>query len=687
MLYEEPLKFVSLCRVMRDYQDNVWLSRIGDIVGNTIVEPQYSERDTIFFENRQRIFHYDGPSKNNVFAVWNWEVMHNRNDYDKDWVRSEFQADILPIRMIYLRNVQNLDELVERLHSGIPYSHELCHTLFWFGESGDELTGVLCRPEEIEINNFKATLQNTVYSLPYYNFQKDDIYESPTSSSVFLKQVIYDAMTENILDGPQGHIFVRDTSEVIKLAIFDRMTWNSYKNAVGKTKNQWKECKTLFEVACADSLYEDVAYQLECTESEARKMVDKFITHAKCSFDSGSYDSQVFASIALNNPELYEKCKNSLKEDWEDEHSKEILNAEAELDDILSMTTAAKTEYDALVSQNNDMKAELEELSVKFEKYNEQGEEILDAIRSKVSAVQNDMAEYIADLSVYFPRQQAFNTLPTSNQNSNGWQFKVGKSCMTEDDNDIWSNWEDVLWTLKCNLQIAGVSPHWTEMLSCFVYSAYLHKMPLLLAGPNAEMIGNAISSTFNSKEIDILKCIGDVSHSAIEEFYSSNFAAVQNPFHPDWINCLTNDMSNKFALWMHPFIEDLKIEPLGLYNYAYPVFTELFVGSTPTDDSMITGVIEEEFDSYKLNSGVPVLLDKSISSGFNRLFINRIQAILSDAKQMGSFTNQDLEYMFSILPLTYLKDKSSVISELNRNQVDVSDEVWDEISCFIDEA
>lgn len=52
----------------------------------------------------------------------------------------------------------------------------------------------------------------------------------------------------------------------------------------------------------------------------------------------------------------------------------------------------------------------------------------------------------------------------------------------------------------------------------------------------------------------------------------------VENPFHPEWLSRMGECKAacpDTLFIWLHPFTEDLVVEPLGLFNYVLPVFTE----------------------------------------------------------------------------------------------------------------
>ena len=54
----------------------------------------------------------------------------------------------------------------------------------------------------------------------------------------------------------------------------------------------------------------------------------------------------------------------------------------------------------------------------------------------------------------------------------------------------------------------------------------------------------------------------------------------VKNPFAAEWVDDVIHmvEESNKFFVLVTPFVEDLLIEPKGIFNYVQPLFTESFV-------------------------------------------------------------------------------------------------------------
>ena len=63
-----------------------------------------------------------------------------------------------------------------------------------------------------------------------------------------------------------------DADTLVKKAIASRMTKNLYKDNIGGTIKEWRECKDLFQLVCSPTLYEDIAGMLHCSIQQAKKM-------------------------------------------------------------------------------------------------------------------------------------------------------------------------------------------------------------------------------------------------------------------------------------------------------------------------------------------------------------------------------------------------------------------------------
>lgn len=689
----ERVEFTSLCNVWMDSYNKTWLSRLADLKDGRLIFPNIDNDLPKLFGNRDRLYHTSGPAEDGAIGIWRWSAIPRDTDTRKDFITSEYQYDLRPTRFVQIKHISTLEQLSNLLLEGISVHKYACDTFFGYEKESGVYEGLLCEAEELIFED-KIYLKKDIYSLPIYQFDQSEII-TIKSSMRFVKTIPLLPASKRLSIG--------SLNENIKSIIMDRMTWPLYKDCIGRTRAEWRNCKTLFERVCGESLYETVAYKMSCTIDEATKLVHDFADRADMLFAEGDVDSDVLARIAMNHDGLRTQCEAAVEEHWKTAHAKEIAAAQAEVEQkkqaaeniiseykaqfekIKEAKKSAEADRQKVLTETTEAQTKLEQLLKEIEEYEALGTNTVQAVRDKIGAAQKDMAGFIAELSAFMPQQSLQGSNSYKMTPENHWVFSPGALCNESDDMENCSNWKDTLQLLWDNLQLAGVGSQWASMLSSFLYAAYLNRMPLLLAGPNAEAIADALSMTVYGKTIDILKCCGEQDSNAVSSYVKSELAAVQNPFHPDWISCMPQPDTG-FALWLHPFTEDLQIEPRSLYHYAYPVFTECFVDQLPSVENMVAGQITGEYAEFQPDSYYRAKIGPIKKLGMSRLVINRLEKVLADAKCMATVSDSSMEYLFGMLPMCVLSGRQDTLSELLDSEKNMTTEVKTELRRYIEE-
>lgn len=683
----DHVEFTSLCSVQTDSYDKIWLLRLADLKNGKLDFPIIDEDRPKFFENRDRLYYNNGPSRDGTVGIWKWSASPRDTDKAKDYITSDFQYGLHPTRFIQIRRISTLEQLSRRLLEGIVTHKYECDTFFAYENASGVYEGVFCEAKELIFDD-KIYLRKDIFSLPIYRFCQSDIITIKKSMR-FIKDIPLPPATERLSVG--------SVNENIKTILIDRMTWPLYKDCIGRTKAEWRNCKTLFERVCEESLYEVIADKMGCTLAEATELINNFIERTNFLFEKGDIDSDVLARIAMNHDSLRAQCEAAVEEHWKTTHAEAIAEAQKELDQkkqaaanivneyksqfekIKADKKVAEEAHQKILRETADAQAKLDQLLTEIEEYEVLGANTVQAVRDKIGLAQQDMAGFIAELSTFLP-QQSVQSSPT-----NRWTFTPGEVCHSMDNMEGCSSWKDTFELLCDNLQLAGIGSQWTIMLSSFLYSAYLNRMPLLLAGSNAKAIADALSMTIYGKKVDLLKCCGEQDAAALSSFVESDMAAVQNPFHPDWISCISHS-NNRFALWLHPFTEDLQIEPHGLYHYAYPIFTECFVDQLPSVENMDAGQETVEYEVFKPDPKCRAKMGPVKKLGMSRLILSRLESVLADAKCMCTVSDTSMEYLFGMLPMCVLSGKQEVLPELLDSEKNIKPEVKAEIQRYIEE-
>lgn len=680
----DRVEFTSLCRVWTDSYDRIWLLRLADLKNGKLDIPIIDEELPKFFGNRDRLYYTNGPSRDGAVGIWKWSASPRDTDAARDYIKSDFQYDLHPTRFVQIRHISTLEQLYKRLLEGIAVRKFECDTFFAYENTSGVYEGVFCEAKELIFDD-KIYLKKDIGSLPIYRFDQSDIIIIKNSMR-FIKDTPLPPVTERLSVG--------SVNESIKAILIDRMTWPLYKDCIGRTKAEWRNCKALFERVCDESLYEAIANKMGCTLDEAADLINNFIERTNFRLEMGDIDSDVLARIAMNHDGLRTQCEAAVEEHWKTTHAEVIAEAQKELDQkkqaaenivneykfqlekIKADKKDAEEAYQKILTETAEAQAKLDQLLKEIEKYETLGANAVQAIRDKIGSAQQDMAGFIAELSTFMPQQSV------QSASTNRWTFTPGEVCHSMEG---CNSWRDTFELLCDNLQFAGIGSQWTTMLSSFLYSSYLNRMPLLLAGPNANAIADALSMTIYGKKIDLLKCCGEQDAEAISGFVESDMAAVQNPFHPDWVSCISHS-NNGFTLWLHPFTEDLQIEPRSLYHYAYPVFTECFVDQLPSVENMDAGQETVEYDEFKPDPKYRAKMGPVKKLGLSRLMLSRLEKVLADAKCIGSISDTSMECLFGMLPMCVLSGKQEALTELLDSEKNIKSEVRAELQRYVEE-
>ena len=111
---------------------------------------------------------------------------------------------------------------------------------------------------------------------------------------------------------PDALVPVKDTMELIKNIILGRNSWSVFKEA-GKSRGEWKLVKNFLDELDVNSICAEIADTLSCSQVEAKKQLDEFITVAVQYIDGDSIEDSIIEAIIVTDDRLMTKCKKILK--------------------------------------------------------------------------------------------------------------------------------------------------------------------------------------------------------------------------------------------------------------------------------------------------------------------------------------------------------------------------------------
>lgn len=694
-------EFTSLCYVFEDHNRKLRLKRLADIEGDRLHAPFKSNRLDNFYENRDELYCNDGPQILGTVGVWHWKSVPNCSNPTIDYVESHYTKDFSPIRIVVLP-VKSVESVVEQLIIGSAATQAyFCDTLFCDEPNEGKLSGVFCHYNEFKITDGCAHLAEHICALPCHTIPQSNVYNWENRNLRFLDS--------SHLDGHAGYIAIKNVDEIIRALILERLTWRCFKECVGTTKADWHNCKIVLKKICEKSLYETVIEKLKCTSEQAKQAVADFVERADDLIDVGDIDADVLAQIAMHHDELRLQYEHILLEKWEETNAAKIAETEStvtairdkaeqeeeaakqNLSHVEIAISSAEEKRDRLLSEISDAQRKLDQLFDEIEQYEAIGNNTLAGVHQKIADAQKDMAGFLADISVFLPQS---GTVPSSGKQVSFWQYDYTSAKLNSDDNiELAENWSDEFNMISQNLSHSlNVDPEFSTMLAAFLYSVHIHNIPLLIVGPSGHDVAEILSISIfgsgagrltlgNEYDCDIVGGIQD---------YNERIVSIQNMFGKGWSDALPQEFCKlkKQTVWTHPYVEDMLLEPKGLYNYMLPMFSECFVGAIPALDPQ-PGKRTDNFKAYASRKNQPLRIASSFRQlGFSKLRLMQLEIILSDAKAIldNAAKDRDMEILFGLLPLAILTGRNDILKKVIETEGNISNSVKAEAARYIEE-
>ncbi len=703
-MFGNSFSAISVCEIISEN----FMTRLLDVQDGRLVIPYIQDGQERIYGNRDRIYHTEKVWRLREIGVWKWTAEQNEKDPSKDYIKSHLQTEYHPIRVCVIDEVSSDEGLIETIKSGFTGFWPNCDTLIAYPKKGI-VRGVLCKASRLHEEGSNSVLNDDVYALPVYEIKEYDIV-NPLKNLAFYKYLN--------LPEQKSILSIGETDTTVKGIILNRLTWPFFKENIEEgTKQRWRDCKEALEKLGDNTLYTDVSEKLNCNEATARQKVDDFIKRANTLIDDQDIDSEVLAYIAMNHEGLKVKCEESLEQHWLNTKDEELQKMSDEIDELQKQANEQKTkiresikkeeqavqqkikeleamkqteenEYNELLVCVSSSKSELAGILTAIEKNEILGNEVKEATNLKIAEARANVADFLAELSMFMPQGNISNNVSTATIPLNTWTFQEGVK--SSNPKDVHS-WKEIVGLLSNNLNQAGVAKKQRKILAAFLCSAYIHQIDLLLIGPNNMAIANAMSMALSGQSVPVLSCFGECAAVSLDQARSteSQIVAVENPCHPDWMAQMahyhrTHGEGKQQLLWLHPFVEDLLIEPKSLYNYVYPVFTEPFVNSEANESEMVAGRREKEFQEYQQQNIVHARNELFDGLKVNTLLKKRMCSVLDDAKALADQKDSSIEFLLAVLPFTVLLEKKELLQELLEDSK-LPDQIQKEIELYIE--
>lgn len=663
---------LSVGLIAPDYYGNRWVYRLADIGSSEDIIPFIEDSSQPpLFSNRKRLYFKEKNLQDGFLGIWAWYAETHKNDPSKDHIVSNYYPQYSPVELIIVDNCSSIDDLVAELSKGLALSPGARRfAITFFNSKTDRYTGVLCHKSDIENTQGVIRLKSDVISLPIYSFEQRDILQLNDSKRIYNKLQL----------GPADDVIKTiSDSEIVKKLILDSIPWSVFKQR-GVSRGEWQNFKKYLDELKNDDIKESIKDSLGCSSEEADHHLNAFIENASDYLDATSFDDNVLRAVVEGDDTLMSKCIDIAREKWLSDNKGEVEKANEELKTIQEKIVNAKNK---LSSVKEECEKEIEK-AAPYKELIENGDSLAKQVQEKVTnrinAARKDASDFLAEMAFYYP-----NTYSETTNHEPEEVFSFFTNGIRLDEPEELKDWEDSTETLKLELIEAGVDSNKANGLSEYLYSAFINRIPLLLIGPSGANIIDALSASLFGRTAGTLTLPENYDKKVEDTCLHSDSKIIKiiNPLTSSWLPHLPGLLQSKdvFFCAVYPFPEDIQFEPNSLCNLFLPLYTELFVKSSPTSQ-YIGGVFSPNYTELTSPpvETFPHMKDLGLLHS-SMLVKERMQIILSYMNEMNNGNFEDNAFSTVVLPYVLTTQQNSLLKEFLDEKWNISSALKDEIS------
>lgn len=661
-LKNSDFEYTSICKVIYIPQkDKNMLKRLADINEDGELKIFFTDDEILpQFDNRDLLYLSDNKNIDvDTLAVWDWRAVENNRDSSKDFIISSLNITASPIFRI--NGEFQKQKLISSLKSGITVPNGNLRFMFIIREGSNHF-GIVVSKDKCKISDNILKINSNVICLPKYKV-------SPSFDFIQIGTDMYyhSLNLSNFVD----YEYIKYPIEAVKDIVVGRATRKAF-NAYGLNTKEGSAAQKFIEDIPTDDLLREIQDRFNCSLKKAKEYLDEFSIRANEFFEGSTEENQALLNAINSSPELYEKCEEAVRTDWERQNFEMINRADGELNRIKAEAEAKKSELQHFEEQL----AEKEKMA----------EEVNKKVAEKIQSAQNNAAEFISTMAFVNPMvgKPAISA-------SNSAVVRSGKNIENAEPKEI-NSFEDWLDLCLDNFNSLGIYvDEFSDSLAVLMYTAYIKKIPLILSGPGARKIADAFSCSMFGKTAAYVNCIGDCSNYILDEItlIPDEIVVIDNAFSTAWINHIMNfiNIPKKFYILVQPFSEDILIEPKGILNYAVPIFTEFLVENIPDQINYTVPIFGEEFKFADVKFTEISNDVKYNNKYFRQLSLcsivkNRLKTLLGNVKIMAD-GNIISDLTLGIIPLAYITGNSELIKEALDNE-DFSPSTKETLKAFL---
>lgn len=476
---------ISIGQISHDYNGQVWINRIADIVDGEIIPFCVNESEPRYFSNRDRLYWKNGPDKEGTIGIWNWKADVRDTDFTKDFITCEYNSNSKIIEIVELSQCKNINELSALLIDGSEIDITCSKVLFVFTNSNGVKEGLLCGGEELENSGKKVRVRSSVYMLPCFHIRNNDVINIDRIK-------VYHKMN---LGTPHSIVRIRTPYDAVKSMLLDRVTITALRD-YDLSKKEAQHCKRLLEELPTETLIQELSDAYECSEEEAKGYIDDFIEYAGTYLSAEDFDMRVLSSALSRNSDLIKLCKEELSAEWKKDNDERIASAKNELDQIRVEAEMKKNEIQETINKQDNLNIELENIKKQIVEKEDFASEVEKNITLRIEKAKENAADFISQMAFLSP-----TTVSIASDSDKNDTISVIHTCIESENEGEIDDIDTLGEELAENFMSIGYNEATAVDMSrmiCFCISTNT----ILVIGENSFSISKCIATTMGCKEL-----------------------------------------------------------------------------------------------------------------------------------------------------------------------------------------
>lgn len=274
-----------------------------------------------------------------------------------------------------------------------------------------------------------------------------------------------------------------------------------------------------------------------------------------------------------NNESIRQVAIDEIEDDWKKQNDSKAKQLKKLTKDI-----------DSLSTKKTELTKQIEELTAKKEKLESQqqlADDVEVKVKERIEKARKNAADFIAEMA--FNQAMMPKTNPVSHPHHlaispfNPIKFNVDPQTApieTTNAKDVYNALKNTLEPMINNHSLLGE-------LTAYLYILHNQNRPLLLIGDDALDIAQLAALLLTGQPATQIECTGRFSAAILQELKNIKSPAIilNNLAGSSWLSHINSlvHLPNKWVILTESFMDDLNLAPRGLYNFATPIFTDIF--------------------------------------------------------------------------------------------------------------